>query len=85
MITQFFLDTISAVIEFFIGLLPDPEALPDGLSSALSTFADSTHFLNHLFPMSTFLIVFSFVVAIELGLQAFNAYNWLYNKFRGSG
>lgn len=85
MIFQALINIIFSVLDFIIGLLPDPTSLPDEMSDAFTQIASYLKKVNHYLPMETIFSIIGLIFAIETGLLLFTVFNWLYNKVRGSG
>jgi len=82
MITGFFLSIFTAIISFFVGLLPTVP-IPAG---ALNAFTSVWTFINaysFLLPVSTMLEVLSIVMTYYVAILVFDIALWIIHLLRG--
>lgn len=85
MIFQKIIDVFFSIVEFLIGLLPDPDTLPSGIGTAFSSIGTYLRKANAILPVDTMITIMGLTLAVEGGILAFIVLNWIYNKIRGSG
>lgn len=85
MIFQFLINIVFDIINAVISVLPDPDELPGGISSAFNTIATYFHKANAILPVDTMFTIIGLILSVEAGVLLFKLSNWVINKVRGSG
>jgi hypothetical protein len=82
MITGFFLQVITAVANFLVGLLPVIN-IPTGWTDAITLIWGYVNAMSFLLPISTLLTILGLVVTIEVAVFVWHFSLKLYYMIRG--
>ena len=82
MITSLILSIFLTFLNYIIGLLP-VGSLPAQVSEALTYFLSKLGMLSTFLPVSTFLLVFKYVVDFEIVVLGLKLFLWIISKIRG--
>lgn len=85
MIANLFLNIISNFLIWIVDLYPQMETIPSAFDSSVNFLMPFFNMADSVFPISTVFQIFLLYLTIESGLLIFKLFNFLFNKFRGSG
>lgn len=83
MITAALLKIFEFIISSLTFILPDVQALPEGIENAIDFFAPKWSSWNDYVPVDTLLLVFGFAITFEFAILTFHVVDWSYKKIRG--
>lgn len=83
MIIDFVFNMVVSFLTFAIGLLPNFQGLPSGVSSAFQTIQPFVNSASAIFPMDTLIQILLLTISIQLAVFAWDMFWWFYSKIPG--
>lgn len=83
MIVDFVFNMVVSFLTFAIGLLPNFQGLPSGISSGFQTIQPFINSASAIFPMDTLIQILLLTISIQLAVFAWDMFWWFYAKIPG--
>lgn len=85
MITNIFLYVVSQIVHILAQILPTWQVWPAELTSGITYFFTQIYIFNFIFPIDTFMQVFSFLITFEVAYFGAKILIKILNYIRGTG
>lgn len=83
MIIDFLFNLVISFLTFAIGLLPNFQGLPSGISLGFETIRPFVNSAYAIFPMDTLFQVLALIVSIQIAVWSWDIFWWFYAKIPG--
>lgn len=80
MIISFLLTAADGFFSWILGILPDSEGLPEGISDAFELIFAALNAMSFIIPVSSLFTAITIVVSYELVMWAFFAFLWVWKR-----